>query len=214
MKTLLFVTLLTATGLRTFAESTPAPRPETPSASRVGQGIFWIADTRKMDAFLATLDLATIRDGATHQETLPDTRSVWRDYAHEARVLALRKDTKGAQNRLGQMLKLAALYRAYGGLQNVAQGEEIRALAGQTARQTGCGGLIDSPYLEHTLGECLAQIEQQAGADRGAVRPAFWQHLMESARDSFLRLSGQAGGAVADSEPAGSMPLRTVTVIH
>jgi hypothetical protein len=214
MKALLLVTLLTATGLRASAQPNPAPSRATSQLSTAAQDIFWIADTRKMDAFLAKLDLAALRAGTTHQETLPDTRSVWRDYAHEARVLALRKDVTGAQARLGQMLKLAALYRTAGGLQNVAQGEEIRALAGQTARQTGCGGLIDSPYLERTLGECLAQIEQQAGADRSTVRPSFWQHLMEAARDSFLRLSGQAGGAVADSETAGSMPLRTVTVIH
>ena len=57
----------------------------------------------------------------------------WRDYAREARSLAQQGRVADAAGRLAQMLKLAAVYRAFGGLENTVQSEEIRYLAGLTA---------------------------------------------------------------------------------
>jgi len=205
MNKLLALTLLAASGLSAFAESgrptaqrqAPAPAPATAS-----QDLFWIADTRKMDDFLAKIDLAQVRAGAYKAETLPDTRSVWRDYAREAMFFASHADAPAARNRIGQMLKLAAVYRTFGGLQNVVQGEEIRALAGQTADRINVGG-IDSPYLEDTLDDCLAQVTRQIGADRGSARAFFMEHLMDSVRDSYSLLAGQSGTVTTAAEPTG-----------
>src|ERR1700729_3794054 len=137
-----------------FGENKPETafhRDPAPPASTVSRDLFWIADTHKMDQFLAQVNLATIRDNAYPGEVLPDTRVAWRDYAREASDFASRGEDTAVIDRIGQMLKLAALYRQFGGLQNVAQGEEIRALAGQTAQALGYGGLIHSPYLESNV---------------------------------------------------------------
>jgi hypothetical protein len=201
MNKLLVLTFLAASGLSAFGESTTQRQAPAPAPSTASQDLFWIADTRKMDDFLAKIDLAQIRTGAYKSETLPDTRSVWRDYAREAKFFAAHADAAVARNRIGQMLKLAAVYRAFGGLQNVVQGEEIRALAGQIADEISVGG-IDSPYLEDTLEECLAQVAQQIGADRGTARTFFMEHLMTSVRDSYSLLAGQSG-TVTTAAPTG-----------
>ncbi len=204
MNQLLVLSLLAASGLSAFAESaTPTAQRQAaaPAPSTASQDLFWIADTRKMDDFLAKIDLAQVRAGAYKSETLPDTRSVWRDYAREAKFFASHADAAAARNRIGQMLKLAAVYRSFGGLQNVVQGEEIRALAGQTADQISVGG-IDSPYLEDTLDQCLAQVAQQIGAERAQARSFFWDHLMASVRDSYSLLAGQSGPVTAEA-PTG-----------
>lgn len=192
MNKALALTFLAATSVSAFAESIPvAFRTEaTPDPSVVSQEIFWIADTRKMDEFLAKLDVAQVRAGAYESEMLPDTRGVWRDYAREAKHFAARNDFASAQQRLGQMLKLAAIYRGFGGLQNVVQGEEIRTLAGQTASQIGCTSRLDSPYLESSLADCLTLLARQIAADKGAARPHFHTGLIEAARLSYLRLAG------------------------
>ena len=202
MNKILALSLLAASGLSAFGQSNVQRQAPAPAPSTASQDLSWIADTRKMDDFLAKIDLAQVRAGAYKAEMLPDTRSVWRDYAREARYFASRSEAPAARNRIGQMLKLAAVYRTFGGLQNVVQGEEIRALAGQTAEQINVGG-IDSPYLEDTLEECLAQVIQQIGADRGSARSFFLEHLMDSVRDSYSLLAGQSGTVTTAPAPAG-----------
>lgn len=202
MAKLLALTLLAVSGLSAFGESNTQRQAPAPAPSTASQDLFWIADTRKMDDFLAKIDLAQVRAGAYKSETLPDTRSVWRDYAREAKFFASHADAPAARNRIGQMLKLAAVYRTFGGLQNVVQGEEIRALAGQTADQISVGG-IDSPYLEDTLDDCLAQVARQIGLDPGSARTFFMDHLMSSVRDSYSLLAGQSGTATTAAASAG-----------
>ncbi len=200
MKSLSFLTLLLLSGATVLAEAESPKvlrRDPCPPASTLSQDLFWIADTRKMDLFLAEIDLASLRQGSYSGEVLPDTRVAWRDYSRQARNLAGKGDDAAAIFRIWQMLKLAAVYREFGGLQNVAQGEEIRTLAGQTAQALGYGGRIHSPYLEYKVEECVALLERQAGMDKHEVRPVFWQHLIESARDSHARLSGQPVAALA-----------------
>lgn len=203
MNRLLALSLLAAAGLPAFGE-TPATaqrQAPAPAPSVASQDLFWIADTKKMDAFLAQTDLAKVRAGAYKAETLPDTRSVWRDYAREAKFYAAQADAKSARNRIGQMLKLAAVYRAFGGLQNVVQGEEIRSLAGQTAEQINVGDL-DTTYLESTVEECIAQVLEQIGADRGAARSFFFDNLIASVRESYSQLAAQTG-SVTSAAPQG-----------
>ena len=163
-----------------------------PPVSTVSHDLFWIADTRKMDQFLAQVDFATIGGDAYGGEVLPDTRVVWREYARRASEFAAKADDAAVNDRIGQMLKLAAVYREFGGLQNVAQGEEIRALAGQTVQALGYGGLIHSPYLESNVAEVLELIERKAGSGKAEVRPIFWRHMIDTARRSYARLSGQS----------------------
>ena len=127
----------------------PAPLPATapihnklvhapePAAGAVAADLFWVADSRKMDAFLAQARLPEGDGAVFFGEVLPDTRTAWRDYAREARTLASQGRVDDAAERLAQMLKLAAVYRAYGGMENVVQGEEIRYLAGRTAEELG-----------------------------------------------------------------------------
>jgi len=171
----------------------PAPPP-----SSVSQALLWIADARKMDQFLAGVDWETMHYDSYPGEVLPDTRSAWHDYARQAASSATQGDDAAVNDRIGQMLKLAALYRQFGGLQNVVQGEEIRALAGQTVQSLGYGGLIHSPYLEASVTECIASIERQTGAENTEVRPVCWHHLIRMARHSFARLSGQPFDPSAD----------------
>ena len=165
--------------------------PASPS-SGVSQALLWIADARKMDQFLASVDWDTMRYDSYPGEVLPDTRNAWRDYARQAAKSATKGDDAAVNDRIGQMLKLAAVYRQFGGLQNVVQGEEIRALAAETVQSLGYGGLIHSPYLEPSVAECIASLERQTGAENTELRPACWRHLILTARQSFARLSGQS----------------------
>jgi len=186
----LVLLLLTGLSTVTAAESTATLRREpSPPASGVSQQLFWIADTAKMDRFLEQVDLANIREGSYAGEVLPDTRVAWRDYVRQARNLAATGKNDDAIFRIWQMLKLAAVYRDFGGLQNVVQGEEIRALAGKTSQELNFGGRIKSPYLEYNIEECIALIERQAGREKNEVRSSFWQRFIESAGESFVRLT-------------------------
>jgi hypothetical protein len=160
-------------------------------AGRIAADLFWVADSRKMDQFLAKVPVAEWRNGAPTREVLPETTSAWRDYAAEARALARRGRDAEAAGRLAQMVKLAAVYRAHGGLQNMVQAEEIRYLAGRTAAELGSAvtAKIQSPYLEKTAGDCLAILESWAGGERGQVTQTFWQQLQDRAVLTHARLS-------------------------
>jgi len=166
-------------------------REPSPRAGRIAADLFWVADSRKMDDFLAKVPVAQWRNGAPSREVLPETTTAWRDYAVEARALARRGRTDQAAGRLAQMVKLAAVYRAHGGLQNMVQAEEIRYLAGRTAADLGTAvtAKIQSPYLERTAEDCLAIIESWAGGERGKVTPSFWQQLQDRAVLTHARLS-------------------------
>jgi len=192
--TLLLIVLLFFRGVGFSKDQEPKAfhQDPVPTSSKVSQDLFWIADTRKMDQFLAQVDFATIGGDAYGGEVLPDTRVVWREYARRASEFAAKADDAAVNDRIGQMLKLAAVYREFGGLQNVAQGEEIRALAGQTVQALGYGGLIHSPYLESNVAEVLELIERKAGSGKAEVRPIFWRHMIDTARRSYARLSGQS----------------------
>ena len=165
-----------------------------PPSSTIAQDFVWIADTYKMDRLLSGIDPMTV---AHDSRQLPDTRVVWRDYARQAWDCASRGDDAGVVDRIDQMLKLAAVYREVGGLQNVGQAEEIRSLAGQMVQQLGYGGQINSPYLESNVEECLSTIERQASSEKREVRPIFWQHLIETASRSYAHLTGQPVHALA-----------------
>jgi hypothetical protein len=202
MKTLpLLLSVLALFTAQLRAES-PAPsgafhREATPAAGKVSADLFWVADTRKMDVFLANVQLPNLHAGAYAGEVLPDTRVAWRDYASEAKALARKGSPSEAAAKLAQMLKLAAVYRSFGGLQNVVQGEEIRYLAGLTAADLGptIAARIKSPYLEADAGDCLMLLEAQAGAEKAQVTPFFWRHLEQRAVDTHFRLS--TGGNIA-----------------
>jgi hypothetical protein len=166
-------------------------RESAPAAGRVAADLFWVADARKMDEFLSRVPVEQWRNGAPTHEVLPETTTAWRDYAAQARALARRgKDVEAAQ-RLAQMIKLAAVYRAHGGLQNMVQAEEIRYLAGRTAEELGpkVATKIQSPYMEKTAMDCLAIIESWAGAERGQVTQEFWQQLEDRAVQTHARLT-------------------------
>ncbi|MEP6671898.1 MAG: hypothetical protein ABJF10_22240 [Chthoniobacter sp.] len=174
------------------AESVAFQGKVAPEAGQVSKSLFWVADTRKMDAFLAAFQPADLRDGAYAGEILPDTRVAWRDYAGEATFLAGRGQQAEAAAKLAQMLKLAAVYRAFGGLQNVVQGEEIRHLAGLTAEKLGKAvtALIKSPYLEKDASDSLVAIEAQVGDEKSGVTSSFWRHLEMGAVETHYRLTG------------------------
>jgi hypothetical protein len=163
-------------------------REPSPVISNISHSLVWIADARKMDEFLAPLDP---KETAAHgYEVLPDTRGVWHEYARQAWAYAQRGEDDRVADRISQMLKLAALYREFGGLQNVVQAEEIRYLAGRTVQELGYGGRIKSRYLEMNSQDCMATIQRLAGSERQEVTPEFWQHLLAVSRQSYLRLSG------------------------
>jgi hypothetical protein len=160
-------------------------------ACKLSSDLFWIADTGKMDTLLANIDFGGVRTGAYRGEVLPDTRVVWRDYAREARSLSGLGRESEAAARIAQMLKLAAVYRSFGGLQNVVQGEEIRYLAGQIAAEIGCTeGVIQSPYLEKTSAQSVAFMEQQIGAEKSGITTSFWTQLKKRSQVAHARLSG------------------------
>lgn len=167
------------------------------AAGKVASDLFWVADSRKMDEFLAPIQLSDF-PGADSREVLPDTRTAWWDYAREAKGFAVRGKYPEARARIGQMLKLAAVYRHFGGLENVVRSEEIRYLAGCVAEESGSAiaGRIESPFLEKNAAECLANLEAKAG-DNGAASSEFWQHLRERARLTHARLTGQPGATLS-----------------
>lgn len=162
-----------------------------PAAGKVAGELLWIADTHKMDRFLARFTANDLHPDAYAGEVLPDTRAAWRDYALQAVSLAKRGREAQAAAKLSQMLKLAALYRSFGGLQNVVQSEEIRYSAGLTAEMLGNNvtALIRSPYLEKDADECVSHMESQIGAQKDEVTPAFLLHLKTVAIESHTRLT-------------------------
>ena len=138
MKTLpalAFLAALSSTSL-SAAPQTGEHREPARAAGKVASDLFWVADSRKMDAFLAPVQLPEF-PGADTREVLPDTRTAWWDYAREAKTFAVRGKYAEARARIGQMLKLAAVYRHFGGLENVVRSEEIRYLAGCVAEESG-----------------------------------------------------------------------------
>ena len=173
-------------------------RGPAPTAGKVASDLFWVADARKMDAFLAAVQLSEL-PGADSRTVLPDTRTAWWDYARQAKGLAVQGRYPEARARISQMLKLAAVYRHFGGLENVVRAEEIRYLAGMVAVESGSGitGRIDSPYLEKNVTACLATLEAKGGMDKRATSEEFWQHLRERARTTHARLAGQPGATLA-----------------
>ena len=204
MKSLIFLTFLLVASIPKPGHAEPGEtmhRDPSPPAGTISQTLFWIADTVKMDRFLAQIDMANIRDGSYRGEVLPDTRVAWRDYDRQARTLAAAGHDDAAILRIWQMLKLAAIYREFGGLQNVVQGEEIRSLAGVAARDLHFGGRINSPDLEYSVEECIDLIERKAGLEKSEVRPSFWQHLIETAGISFTRLATPSTITVQTSAP-------------
>jgi hypothetical protein len=201
MTTIIFLAtslFFTGVGLGKAREPGAFHHSPDPPASSVSQDLYWIADTRKMDRFLAEVDISAIRDDAYPGEILPDTRVVWREYARQACDSAAKSDDAAVNERIGQMLKLAALYRQFGGLQNVAQGEEIRALAGQTVQALGYGGLIHSPYLLSNIAAAVEISQRKAAGESAEVRSIFWQHLIATACRSVARISGQPIRALAN----------------
>ena len=199
MKTLptLFSILALSIGQLAAAPEAAEQPAAAPTAAKVAGDLFWIADARKMDTFLAPLELATL-PGANSRQVLPDTRTAWWDYARQAKSLTVQGKLPEARARIGQMLKLAAVYRHFGGLENVVRAEEIRYLAGMVAVESGGAitGRLSSPYLEKNVTECLAVIEAKAGAESGASSEEFWQHLRERARTTYARLAGAPGATL------------------
>ena len=173
-------------------------RPPATAAGKTASDLFWIADSRKMDEFLAAVQLPDF-PGANSGEVLPDTRTAWWEYAREAKSLTVRGKLPEARARISQMLKLAAVYRHFGGLENVVRAEEIRYLAGMVAVESGTAiaGRLDSPYLEKNATECLAILEAKGGPGRGASSDEFWQHLCERACITHARLTGKTGSPLA-----------------
>ena len=174
-------------------------REASPAASKISSDLFWVADTCKMDAFLAKVQMNNLRAGAYSGEILPDMRAAWGDYASEAKVLATQGQESAAAAKLAQMLKLAAVYRSFGGLQNVVQGEEIRYLAGRTAANLGAAvtALIRSPYLEKDAADCLVLLAEKASDEKSQVTPFFWRQLERRAVDTHYRLSARGSVALA-----------------
>jgi hypothetical protein len=152
-----------------------------------------------MDTFLANFQITEAREGGYSGETLPDTRMAWRDYAQEATIYANHGKPALAAERLGQMLKLAAVYRSFGGLQNVVQGEEIRALAGVTAEKLGptVVSLIHSPYLEKDASDCLVAVESKIGDEKNRVTPSFWHNFEILVVNTHYRLTGNHAATLA-----------------
>ena len=200
MKTLPALALLAALSGSALHAAPPQLTQREPAraAGKVASDLFWVADSRKMDEFLAPVQLPEF-PGADTREVLPDTRTAWWDYAREAKSFAVRGKYAEARARIAQMLKLAAVYRHFGGLENVVRSEEIRYLAGCVAEESGSAiaGRIESPFLEKTATECLANLEAKGGMDKGATSSEFWQHLRERAQMTHARLTGQAGATLS-----------------
>ena len=197
----LFALLFLSCGAVFGGNSVPkgASSESTPVDTTLSHQLLWIADTHKMDLFLADLEIATVQYDLSIGKMLTDTRVVWREYARQAWECAAKGDDAAVVERIGQMLKLAEMYRQVGGLQNVSQGEEIRALAGLVVQKLGYSGRIISPYLESNAEDCVALIEKQAGSEQRDARPVYWRHLLSTARQSFARLSGQPSHTLASN---------------
>ena len=202
MKTLPALAVIAALSCTALHAAPPAAEHREPAraAGKAASDLFWVADSRQMDAFLATVQLADY-PGADSREVLPDTRTAWWDYAREAKAFAVRGKSVEARARIAQMLKLAALYRHFGGLENVVRAEEIRHLAGCVADESGSAisGRIESPFLEKNVTECLAALEAKGGMEKGGTSAEFWQHLRDRARVTHARLTGQTGATLARS---------------
>lgn len=208
MKTLnLFLPALTFCGAPLFAQPTadvpeiPAAltQPSAPAAGKIATDLFWVADSRKMDEFLAQVQLPEAGKGHGLTQVLPDTRTAWRDYATEARAYAHKRRPAEAAARLAQMLKLAAVYRAFGGLENMVQSEEIRYLASLTATELGdtVATKIRSPYLEKNAAQCLAVLEEKIGDEMSLISSSFRKNLSQRAVETHLRLARAGSMALA-----------------
>ncbi len=203
----LLVPFLTFCSATSFAQpSSDAPeipdaltQPPAPAAGKVAADLFWVADSRKMDEFLAKVQLPEHSKGKALIEVLPDTRTAWRDYAAEARAFARKNRTSEAAARLAQMLKLAAVYRAFGGLENMVQSEEIRHLAGLTAAELGApvSTKIRSPYIEKDAAQCVAVLESKIGDEMNLISPSFRKNLTQRAVETHARLSLASSFAIA-----------------
>lgn len=199
-----FLTFCAATSLGQPTADTPEipdalTQPPAPAAGKVAADLFWVADSRKMDEFLANVQLPGNSKGKSLIEVLPDTRTAWRDYAAEARAFARKNRNAEAAARLGQMLKLAAVYRAFGGLENMVQSEEIRHLAGLTAAELGTpvSSKIRSPYLEKDAAQCVAVLESKIGDEMNLISPSFRRNLTARAVATHTRLSSASSFAIA-----------------
>ena len=199
-----FLTFCAATSLGQPTADTPEipdalTQSPAPAAGKVAADLFWVADSRKMDEFLATVQLPRNSTGKNLIEVLPDTRTAWRDYAAEARAYARKSRTAEASARLGQMLKLAAVYRAFGGLENMVQSEDIRHLAGLTAAELGTpvSSKIRSPYIEKDAAQCVAVLESKIGDEMNLISPSFRRNLTARAVATHARLSSASSFAIA-----------------
>jgi len=203
----LLLPTLTFCGAPLFAATTadvpeipPAlTQPSAPAAGKVASDLFWVADSRKMDEFLAHVQLPDPGKGKSLTQVLPDTRTAWRDYAAEARAYARKQRHSEAAGRLAQMLKLAAVYRAFGGLENTVQSEEIRYLAGLTAAELGeaVSTKIRSPYLEKDAAQCVAVLEDKIGDEMSVISSSFRKNLTARAVETHLRLARAGSMALA-----------------
>lgn len=199
-----FLTFCSATSFAQPTAETPEipdalTQPPAPAAGKVAADLFWVADSRKMDEFLAKVQLPEITKGKALIEVLPDTRTAWRDYAAEARAFARKNRPTEAAARLGQMLKLAAVYRAFGGLENMVQSEEIRYLASLTAAELGTpvSTKIRSPYIEKDAAQCVAVLESKIGDEMNLISPSFRKNLTQRAVATHARLSSASSFAIA-----------------
>jgi hypothetical protein len=192
---LLILPILTLCIGSLYADPIPAPvslsRPPAPQAGKVAADLFWVADSRKMDEFLASIELPTTDTLPGSGEVLPDTRTAWREYATQARRLAKQGRTTEAAERLAQMLKLAAVYRAFSGLENIVQSEEIRYLTAVVSDELGSAitAQIHSPYLEKTAAQCIASLESRIGAESSQMSASFRKNLAQRAIETHARLS-------------------------
>ncbi len=192
---LLILPILTLCISSLYADPIPNPislsRPPAPQAGKVAADLFWVADSIKMDEFLATIELPTTDALPGSGEVLPDTRTAWREYANQARRLAKQGRTTEAAERLAQMLKLAAVYRAFSGLENIVQSEEIRYLTAVVSDEVGSAitTQIHSPYLEKTAAQCLASLESRIGAGSSQMSASFRRNLAQRAIETHARLS-------------------------
>ncbi len=188
--------------VQTPAQAAPLSQEPAPAAGKVAADLFWVADSRKMDEFLAQVELPDANGAVSYRGVLPDTRTAWREYAMEARGLAQVGRTAESAGRLSQMFKLAAVYRACGGLENVVQSEEIRHLAGLMAAELGSDVTrrIKSPYLEKSAGECVAQLGKRVGDDFSQTSAAFRRNLTARALETHARLA-RAGCLALAAKP-------------
>jgi hypothetical protein len=199
----LFLPVIAVSFVASLHAETPLAFQGTPNppAGQVAHSLFWIADTRKMDEFLNYFHLEDVHAGSYAGEVLPDTRTAWRDYAIEATVLAQAGRDAEAAAKIGQMLKLAAVYRSFGGLQNVVQGAEISYLAGLTTERLGRNVAVQvrSPYVEKDASDSLITLENQIGAGKNQVTPSFWEALEKCVVDTHYRLALCASPSIAEA---------------